>query len=78
MPKAVWVLAVHESHASLCGSAGAQVGEAKGISKGGTSEAWRQCFSICFQKPTCLCISATLKCVSKKQMPWAVTLLTSK
>lgn len=66
MPKAVCVLAVHESHACLCASAGAQVGEAKGISKGGTSEAWRQCFSICFPKPTCLCISTTLKCVSKE------------
>lgn len=60
VPKAAWVLAVREPHACLCGSAGAQVGEAKGISKGGTSEARRQCFSICFQKPTCLCISTTL------------------
>lgn len=36
--KGVWVLAVRESHACLGGSTGAQDGEARGISKGGTSE----------------------------------------
>lgn len=38
MQRSVWVLVVHESHACACGSMGAQDEEARGISKGGTSE----------------------------------------
>lgn len=38
MQRSVWVLVVHESHTCACGSVGAQDEEARGISKGGTSE----------------------------------------
>lgn len=37
-PKAIGVLVVRESHTCFCGSAGAHDGEARGISKGGTTE----------------------------------------
>lgn len=48
MQRAVWVLAVRESHSSvyMCGCRGAQDGEALGISKGGTSEPGGKVFSI--------------------------------
>lgn len=54
-------LVVRKLHTCFCGSAGAHDGEARGISKAGTSEPAGCVFPLDSRRPTCLCISAALK-----------------
>lgn len=61
MPGAICALAVRKLHTCFCGSAGAHDGEARGISKAGTSEPAGCVFPLDSRRPTCLCISAALK-----------------
>lgn len=61
MPGAICALAARESHMCFCGSAGAHDGEARGISKAGTSEPAGCVFPLDSRRPTCLCVSAALK-----------------
>lgn len=61
MPGAICALVVRKLHTCFCGSAGAHDGEARGISKAGTSEPAGCVFPLDSRRPTCLCITAALK-----------------